>query len=95
MIHDPTTAERWGLVNTVVPAERLLGEARQWAADLARMSPTAIRFCKHSFNADTAHQAGLANMASSGLELVGDSDEGREGTAAVADNTPDFARQLR
>lgn len=94
--YDAATAERWGLVNAVVAAEQLLDEARRWAADIARMSPTAIKFCKHSFNTDTEHQAGLANMASSGLELFADSDEGREGAAAFADKRPpDFARHLR
>jgi len=54
--YDAATAERWGLVNWVVPAERLLDEARALASEIAEKSPTAIRFLKQSFNADTDHQ---------------------------------------
>src|ERR687889_2773607 len=42
--YDAATAERWGLVNAVVPRERLLDEAKAWAAEIAENSPTAIRF---------------------------------------------------
>ena len=56
------------------------------------MSPTAIRFLKHSFNADTDHQGGIGNMAAAGLDLFVESDEGREGALAFTEKrTPDFA----
>jgi naphthoate synthase len=91
--YDAATAERWGLVNAVVPPEELLDEARRWAAEIAEKSPTAIRFLKYSFNTDTEHQAGLANMATTGLGLLVDSDEGREGATAFAEKrSPDFSR---
>jgi naphthoate synthase len=91
--YDATTAERWGLVNAVVPPERLLDEAKAWASELAEKSPTALRFLKHSFNADTEHQAGLANMATAGLELLVTSAEGAEGAAAFAEKRPpDFGK---
>ena len=79
--YDAATAERWGLVNAVVPAARLLEEAKSWVAEMAAMSPTALRFLKHSFNTDTEHQAGLANMATAGLDLFVATPEGREGAA--------------
>jgi naphthoate synthase len=76
-----------------VEPDELLAEARRWAAEIAEKSPTAIRFLKHSFNSDTEHQAGLANMATTGLGLLVDSDEGREGAAAFAEKRkPDFSR---
>jgi len=91
--YDATTAERWGLVNAVVPPEEVLPEAKRWAAEIAQMSPTAIRFIKHSFNADTDHQGGLSNMAEAGLELFLESDEAREGIRAFSEKRkPDFAR---
>src|SRR5204863_4018228 len=74
--YDAATAERWGLVNAVVPADRLMAEAKAWAAEIAEKSPTAIKFLKYSFNTDTEHQAGLANMATAGLELFVQSPEG-------------------
>lgn len=72
-----------------------MSEARRWVAEIAAMSPTAIRFLKHSFNADTERQAGLANLATAGLDLFVSTPEGREGPAAFADKRPpDFARHV-
>lgn len=83
--YDAVTAERWGLVNTVVPASELMTEAKAWAAEIAEKSPTALRFLKQSFNADTDHQAGLSNLAMSALDLFTASPEGLEGAAAFAE----------
>lgn len=84
-------AERMGLVNKVVPPDELLHEARAWAEEVAQMSPTAIKFLKYAFNTDTEHQAGLANMATAGLELFVRTPEGREGADAFAEKRkPDF-----
>ncbi|MEZ0364094.1 enoyl-CoA hydratase-related protein [Mycobacterium sp. pUA109] len=94
--YDAATAERWGLVNYVVPAERLLDEAKALAAEIAEKSPTALRFLKQSFNADTDHQAGLSNLAMSALEIFVDTDEGKEGARAFAEKRPaDFARYVK
>jgi naphthoate synthase len=88
-------AERMGLVNAVVPAAELMDEAKRWAAEVAEKSPTAIRFLKQSFNADTDHQAGLSNLAMSALNLFTDSAEGREGAAAFAEKRPpEFAKHV-
>lgn len=88
-------AERMGLVNAVVPADRLLDEAKAWAHEVAEKSPTAIRFLKQSFNADTDHQAGLSNLAMSALDLFTASPEGLEGAAAFAEKRkPDFVRHV-
>jgi naphthoate synthase len=48
-----------GLVNTVVPLDRLEEETVQWCREMLAMSPTALRFLKASFNADTDGLAGL------------------------------------
>ena len=93
--YDAETAERWGLVNKVVPPDRLMDEAMAWGNEIAAMSPTAIKFLKYSFNTDTAHQAGLADMASSGLDLFVRTPEGAEGAAAFAEKRPpDFAAHM-
>ncbi|MCV7257692.1 enoyl-CoA hydratase-related protein [Mycobacterium shimoidei] len=93
--YDAATAERWGLVNYVVPAERLLPEAKAIAAEIGQKSPTALRFLKQSFNADTDHQAGLSNLAMSALEIFTHTDEGKEGAQAFAEKRPaDFARYV-
>lgn len=83
--YDAETAERWGLVNWVVPADRLLDEAKAVAAEIGSKSPTALRFLKQSFNADTDHQAGLSNLAMSALDLFTKSPEGLEGAEAFAE----------
>ena len=90
---DAATAERWGLVNAVVPASELRAEVRRWADDMLALSPTALRFLKQSFNADTEHQAGIGQVAFSGLGLFVRTDEAKEGVSAFAEKrTPDFAR---
>jgi 2-(1,2-epoxy-1,2-dihydrophenyl)acetyl-CoA isomerase len=43
-------ARALGLVNRVVPADRLLEEAREWAARLAEAAPAALAFVKQGLN---------------------------------------------
>jgi dihydroxynaphthoic acid synthetase len=86
--YDAATAERWGLVNSVVPRERLREEVREWADDMIALSPTALRFLKQSFNADTEHIAGIGQLAFTGLGLFLDTDEAREGVNAFAEKRP-------
>jgi 2-ketocyclohexanecarboxyl-CoA hydrolase len=90
--YDAETAERWGLVNVVVPADELRTEVRRWADEILALSPTALRFLKQSFNADSEHMAGLGQLAFTGLSLFVDTEEANEGLEAFADKrTPDFA----
>ncbi len=90
--YDAATAERWGLVNAVVPGEKLLEEAKRWGRELAEKSPTALEFLKRSFNVDTEHQAGLANMAASALAVYLGTTESKEGAVAfVEKRPPDFS----
>jgi dihydroxynaphthoic acid synthetase len=92
-LYDADTAERWGLVNEVVPADRLLPTALDWGRKIASYSPTALRFLKHSFNADTDHIGGLSHLAFDGLELFAHTDEAAEGARAFAEKRPpDFGK---
>jgi 2-ketocyclohexanecarboxyl-CoA hydrolase len=89
--YDAATAERWGLVNAVVPREQLAATVREWADDMIALSPTALRFLKQSFNADTEHIAGIGQLAFTGLGLFVDTDEAREGVNAFTEKRdPDF-----
>ena len=91
-MYDANEALAMGLVNKVVPADQLLKEAKEWAAEVAEKSPTAIRFLKQSFNADTDHQAGFSNMAMTALDMFSTSPEGMEGANAFAEKrAADFA----
>jgi dihydroxynaphthoic acid synthetase len=87
-LYDAATAERWGLVNAVVPAADLLPTALAWGRRMCGLSPTALRFLKHSFNADTDHLGGLSHLAFDGLELFTGTAESREGAAAFAEKRP-------
>jgi 2-ketocyclohexanecarboxyl-CoA hydrolase len=89
--YDAQTAERWGLVNQVVPAERLRDEVRLWADDMLGLSPTALRFLKQSFNADSEHIVGIGQLAFTGLGLYLETDEAGEGSRAfIEKRAPDF-----
>jgi 2-ketocyclohexanecarboxyl-CoA hydrolase len=91
--YDAETAERWGLVNRVVPAGELKAEVRRWADEILALSPTSLRFLKQSFNADTEHLAGTGQLAFTGLGLFVNSDEAREGVEAFTEKRPpDFSR---
>ena len=41
-IIDASTAEKWGLVNKVVPKDQLMDEAVKWATEIAEISPDSI-----------------------------------------------------
>jgi dihydroxynaphthoic acid synthetase len=90
---DAETALSWGLVNLVVPGDRLITTALSWGRRITSYSPTALRFLKHSFNADSAHLAGLSHVAFDGLEVFSHSEEAAEGARAFAEKRdPDFGR---
>lgn len=92
---DAATAERWGLVNAVVPQKDVLPTAIAWGKTISSYSPTAIRFLKHSFNADTEHIVGIQNLAYDGLELFSKSSESHEGAVAFDEKRPPDFRPYR
>ena len=90
--YDAQEAERWGLVNKVVPLADLREEVRRYADQILALSPTTLRFLKQSFNADSEHIAGQAALAFSGLHAFLESDEAQEGVRAFNEKrTPDFS----
>ncbi len=90
--YDAATAERWGLVNRVVPMARLREEVRSWADEMLEKSPTALKVLKHSFNADSESIAGLGSMAFDSLELFVGTPEANEGVNAFNEKRPpDFS----
>jgi naphthoate synthase len=82
-----------GLVNTVVPLEKLEEETVQWCREILQNSPLAIRCLKASLNADCDGQAGLQELAGNATLLYYMSEEGQEGrNAFVEKRKPDFSR---
>lgn len=85
-----------GMVNAVVPLERLEEETIQWCREILANSPTALRFMKAAFNADCDGQAGLQQLAGDATMLFYMSEEGQEGRNAYLEKrTPDFSRFKR
>lgn len=85
-----------GLVNTVVPLDRLEDEALQWAREVLEKSPTAIRFLKASFNADTDGLAGIQQLAGDATLLYYLTDEAKEGRDAfLQKRRPNFSKFKR
>lgn len=85
-----------GLVNTVVPLERLEAETVQWCREMLANSPLAIRCLKAALNADCDGQAGLQELAGNATLLYYMTDEGREGKNAFLEKRrPDFSKFRR
>lgn len=82
-----------GLVNTVVPLEKLQEEAITWAREILDKSPLAIRMLKAAFNADTDGLAGLQQFAGDATLLYYLSEEAQEGKNAFLEKRkPNFAK---
>jgi naphthoate synthase len=82
-----------GLVNTVVPLERLEEETVQWAREILGNSPLALRCLKAAFNADTDGLAGIQELAGNATLLFYMSEEAQEGrNAYIEKRPPDFSR---
>jgi naphthoate synthase len=82
-----------GLVNTVVPLEQLEEETIKWCREILEKSPTAIRFLKAAFNADTDGLAGIQQLAGDATLLYYTTDEAKEGRDAFKEKRrPDFSR---
>jgi naphthoate synthase len=94
--YDARQALEMGLVNTVVPVERLEEETVIWCREMLRLSPTALRVLKAGFNADTDGLAGVQELAGNATALFYMTEEGQEGRNAFNEKrSPDFSRYPR
>ena len=85
-----------GLVNTVVPLERLDDEGVEWAEEILDKSPTAIRMLKRSFNADVDGLAGIQELAGDATMLFYQTEEAHEGSRAFLEKRkPDYRKYPR
>jgi naphthoate synthase len=91
--YDAQQALDMGLVNTVVPLEKLEEETVQWCREMLALSPFALRLLKASFNAAEDGLAGIQQLAHDANLLFYASDEAREGRGAYKEKRqPDFSR---
>ena len=91
--YDAAQALDWGLVNAVVPLERLEAETVSWCREMLALSPMALRLLKASFHAEEDGLAGLQQLAHDANLLFYASEEAREGREAYkAKRPPDFSR---
>lgn len=86
-------AERMGLVNKVVPFDRLEDECIEWAETMIERSPLALRMMKAGFNAELDGQAGIQELAGDATMLYYTLDEAQEGGKAFLEKRkPDFGK---
>ena len=82
-----------GLINAVVPLDRLEEETIDWCREILQKSPMALRLLKAAFNADTDGLAGLQQLAGDATLLYYLTDEAKEGQRAFLEKRkPDFSK---
>ena len=77
-----------GLVNAVVPHDKLDEEVDKWCAEIRERSPTAIAIAKRSFNADTEQLRGLSSLGFEAVSLFYNTEESKEGGRAFREKRP-------
>ena len=86
-------AKEMGLVNKVVPVEKLEDEGIAWANKILMHSPMSIRLLKSAFNAELDGQAGIQELAGNATLLYYMSEEAQEGKKAYLERRkPDFKK---
>ncbi len=89
-------ALQMGLVNAVVPDDKLDEEIDQWCSEIVPRSPTAIAIAKRSFNVDTDQIGGFGQLGLEALRLFYDTEESREGVTALSEKRdPDFRKFVK
>lgn len=82
-----------GLVNKVVPLEKLESTTLEWCKKMLEKSPIALRMLKSSFNAELDGQAGIQELAGNATLLYYLTEEGKEGKKAfVEKRKPDWSK---
>ncbi len=91
--YDARQALEMGLVNAVVPLERLEEETVEWCREMLQHSPTAIRLLKAAHNADCDGQMGIQQLAGDATLLFYLTEEAQEGKRAFLEKRkPDFSK---
>jgi len=82
-----------GLVNKVVAPEKLEKEVDKWCQEILSLSPTALKFCKLAFNAETDHMLGFEGWSHAAVRMFWNSKEAEEAKQAFKEKRkPDFTK---
>ncbi len=82
-----------GLVNKVVPFNKLEDEVVEWAQTMMQHSPLALRMIKMGLNAELDGQAGIQELAGNATLLYYMTEEAQEGKKAFLEKRkPDFKK---
>jgi naphthoate synthase len=85
-----------GLVNAVVPYEKLEETALEWCREMLAHSPLALRCLKSALNADCDGQTGLQELAGNATLLYYMTEEGQEGKNAYLEKRkPNFSQFVK
>ena len=91
--YDAQQALEMGLVNKVVPLEKLEAETVAWCRRMLELSPLALRMVKAGLNAADDGLAGIQQLAGDATLLYYLSEEAQEGRDAyVQKRKPDFSK---
>ncbi|OGQ06218.1 MAG: 1,4-dihydroxy-2-naphthoyl-CoA synthase [Deltaproteobacteria bacterium RIFCSPLOWO2_01_44_7] len=91
--YDAKQALEMGLVNHVVPLEKLEEETLTWCREILQHSPIAIRCLKTAMNADCDGQIGLLDFAGNATLLYYMTEEAQEGKNAFLEKRkPNFKK---
>jgi len=91
--YDAEQALAMGLVNTVVPLDRLEEETLEWCREMLALSPWALRLLKLSFHAEEDGMAGIQQLAHDTNLLFYGSPEAQHGRDSFREKrTPDFTQ---
>lgn len=86
-------ALKMGLVNHVVPYEKLEEETLKWCREILKHSPLALRCLKAALNADCDGQLGLLDLSAQATLLYYMSEEAQEGHKAFLEKRkPNFSK---
>jgi naphthoate synthase len=90
-LYTAAEALEMGLVNKVVPYDKLEDEVVDWAKTMMKRSPIALRMIKAGLNAELDGQAGIQELAGDATMLYYFTDEAQEGGKAFLEKRdPDF-----
>jgi naphthoate synthase len=92
--YDAAEAAEMGMVNEVVPHEELEDVALEWADEITRKSPMAIRMLKYAFNMADDGMVGQQVFAGEATRLGYMTEEGQEGRNAFNEGREPNFRQF-